>query len=66
MDLTYGVQTSTDLVNWSSITSNQTTVISAIADSNPDGDGTSELLRMRIKTSPTESKRFLRLRVTRE
>jgi hypothetical protein len=66
MDLTYGVQTSTDLVNWSSITPNQTTVISAIADSNPDGDGTSELLRMRIKTSPTESKRFLRLRVTRE
>ena len=66
MDLTYGVQTSTDLVNWSSITPNGTTVISEIANSNPDADGSSELLRIRIKISPTESKRFLRLRVTRE
>jgi hypothetical protein len=66
MDLTYVVQTSTDLVNWSSIIPNQTSLISEVANSNPDGDGTSELLRMRIKTSPTELKRFVRLSVTRQ
>jgi len=66
MDLTYVVQTSTDLVNWSSIIPNQTSLISEVANSNPDGDGTSELLRMRIKTSPTELKRFVRLSVSRQ
>jgi len=65
MDLTYGVQTSTDMVNWSSITLNQTSVISEVANSNPDGDGTCELLRIRMKNSPLEFKRFLRLSVTR-
>lgn len=66
MDLTYGVQTSTDLITWSSIIPNQTSLVSEVANSNPDGDGTSELLRIRIKTSPTESKRFVRLNVTRQ
>ena len=65
MDLTYVVLTSTDMINWSSITLNQTSVISEVANSNPDGDGTCELLRIRMKNSPLEFKRFLRLSVTR-
>jgi parallel beta-helix repeat protein len=58
MDLTYVVQTSTDLVTWTSILPNTTSVIST--------DASSDLLRIAIQTSPAESKRFLRLSVTRQ
>jgi hypothetical protein len=65
-DLTYEILSSEDLQNWSVLSVDEVTTFSDIVDPNPDGDGSSELLRIRTMTDPSLSKLFLRLRVTRE
>jgi len=65
-DLTYEILSSEDLQNWSVLNVDEITTFSDIVDANPDGDGSSELLRIRTMTDPALNKLFLRLRVTRE
>jgi hypothetical protein len=65
-DLTYEVLSSKDLQTWSVLNTDNATTFSDIVDANPDGDGSSELLKIRTLASPTMNKLFLRLRVTRQ
>jgi hypothetical protein len=65
-DLTYEILSSEDLQNWSVLSVDEVTTFSDIVDANPDGDGSSELLRIRTMTDPALNKLFLRLRATRE
>ena len=65
-DLTYEILSSDDLQTWSVLNVDEVTTFSDIVDANPDGDGSSELLRIRTLADPSLSKSFLRLRVTRE
>ena len=65
-DLTYEILSSEDLQTWSVLNVDEVTTFSEIVDANPDGDGSSELLRIRTLADPSLSKLFLRLRVTRE
>jgi len=65
-DLTYEILSSEDLQNWFVLSVDEVTTFSDIVDPNPDGDESSELLRIRTMTDPTLNKLFLRLRVTRE
>ena len=65
-DLTYEVLSSKDLQTWSVLNIDNATTFSDIVDANPDGDGSSELLKIRTLASPTMNKLFLRLRVTRQ
>jgi parallel beta-helix repeat protein len=65
-DLTYEILSSDDLQTWSVLNVDEVTTFSDIVDANPDGDGSSELLRIRILADPSLNKSFLRLRVTRE
>jgi len=64
-DLTYEVLSSKDLQTWSVLNIDNATTFSDIVDANPDGDGSSELLKIRTLANPTMNKLFLRLRVTR-
>jgi len=65
-DLTYEILISEDLQTWSVLNVDEITTFSDILDANPDGDGSSELLRIRTLADPALNKLFLRLRVTRE
>jgi hypothetical protein len=65
-DLTYEILSSDDLQTWSVLNVDEVTTFSDIVDANPDGDGSSELLRIRTLADHCLSKSFLRLRVTRE
>ena len=65
-DLTYEILSSVDLQTWSVLNADEVTTFSEIVDANPDGDGSSELLRIRTLADPSLSKLFLRLRVTLE
>ncbi len=57
------VRTSADLDGWADVTFDNISAFEEIADPNPDGDGSAELVRVRLKIAPGESKRFLNLRV---
>ena len=65
-DLTYEILSSEDLQNWSVLNVDEVITFSDILEANPDGDGSSELLRIRTLSDPALNKMFLRLRVTRE
>ena len=65
-DLTYEILSSEDLQTWSILSVDEVTTFSDTVDANPDGDGSSELLRIRTLADPALNKLFLRLRVTRE
>ena len=65
-DLTYEILISEDLQTWSVLNVDEISTFSDILDANPDGDGSSELIRIRTLTDPALNKFFLRLRVTRE
>jgi parallel beta-helix repeat protein len=65
-DLTYEILSSDDLQTWSVLNVDEIRTFSDIIDANPDGDGSSELLRIRTLADPSFTKLFLRLRVTRE
>jgi hypothetical protein len=65
-DLTYEILSSEDLQTWSVLNIDEISTFSDILDANPDGDGSSELIRIRTLTDPALNKLFLRLRVTRE
>jgi parallel beta-helix repeat protein len=60
-DLIYETWSSTDLTNWTLQNADGVNVIQETVNSNVDGDGTTKLLRMRIKLGPSETKRFLKL-----
>jgi len=62
-DLTYEIWSSTDLKNWTLQNADGATVIAETVNPDTDGDGTTELLRTRIKTGSDETKRFLKLQV---
>jgi parallel beta-helix repeat protein len=65
-DLTYEILSSQDLQTWSVLNVDEVSTFSETVDANPDGDGSSELLRIRTLADPALNKLFLRLRVTRE
>jgi hypothetical protein len=60
-DLTYYIWSSTDLTNWTLQNVDGANVVTESLNSDMDGDGTTELLRTRIKLGPTETKRFFKL-----
>ena len=62
-DLTYETWSSTDLKNWTLHNVDGVNVITETVNSDVDGDGTTELWRTRIKLSPAETKRFLKLQI---
>ena len=62
-DLTYETWSSPDLKNWTLQSVDGSTVVNETIHPNVDGDGATELLRTRIKVDPTETKRFLQLKV---
>jgi lysophospholipase L1-like esterase len=64
-DLTYTVRSSTDLVGWTDLVPDGLTVVEEVVDSDPDGDGSSILKRVRIKLASNQNKLFLRLQVNR-
>lgn len=65
-DLRYEILSSEDLQTWSVLNVDEIRTFSDIIDANPDGDGSSELLRIRTLADSSFTKLFLRLRVTRE
>jgi hypothetical protein len=64
-DLTYTIQTTTDLVAWSDLVPDGQTVVDEILNADPDGDGRAVLKLTRIKVAAGEPRRFLRLHVTK-
>jgi hypothetical protein len=62
-DLIYETWSSTDLIHWTLQNADGVYVIQETVNSNVDGDGTTKLLRTRIKLGPSETKRFLKLGV---
>ena len=62
-DLTYDIWSSTDLTNWTLQNADGVNVLQETVNSDVDGDGTTELLRTRIKLGSTETKRFFKLGV---
>ena len=60
-DLIYETWSSTDLTNWTLQNADGVNVIQETVNSDVDGDGTTKLLRTRIKLGPTETKRFFKL-----
>jgi hypothetical protein len=64
-DLTYTVRTSTDLVSWTDLTANGSTIVEETVNSDPDGDGNALLQRVRVMQNAGETRRFLALRVSR-
>ena len=65
-DLSYEILVSEDLQTWSALNVDEISTFFETVEANPDGDGSSELLRIRTLADPSLSKLFLRLRVTRE
>jgi lysophospholipase L1-like esterase len=61
-DLTRSYLNSPNLREWPPLTVDGSTVIEELADPNPDGDGSAELRRLRVKVG-TIPARFLRLRI---
>lgn len=62
-DFNLAVQTSTDLVNWTTLTPSSD-YLSNITDPDVDGTGFAESVEHRIRRAPGETKRFLRLEVS--
>jgi hypothetical protein len=60
-DLIYETWSSTDLTNWTLQNADGVNVFQETANSDVDGNGTTKLLRTRIKLGPTETKRFFKL-----
>jgi hypothetical protein len=60
-DLTYDIWSSTDLANWTLQNADGVNVFQETANSDVDGDGTTELSRTRTKLDPNETKRFFKL-----
>ena len=65
-DLSYEILVSEDLQTWSALNVDEISTFFETVEANPDGDGSSELLRIRTLPNPTSNKLFLRLRVTQE
>jgi len=63
IDLTYEIWSSNDLTNWTLQNTDGVNVFQETANSDGDGNGTTELLRTRIKPGSDETKRFLKLHV---
>lgn len=63
-DLSYSIRSSTDMVTWTDLTIDNVNAFEEIADANPDGDGSSTLVRIRVKI-PGATQQFLRLRVVK-
>ena len=61
-DLQYVVRGSTDLVRWTDLVPNGSTIIREIEHPNPDGDGSATRVRIRQRIAPSDSRRFLSLR----
>ncbi len=66
-DLTYTVQADSDLTPpWSDLTIDNVNVFEEVINSDPDGDGSSQLIRLRLKYDPgTTPRMFLRLKATK-
>ena len=64
-DLTYTVEATNDLVQWTDLVPNGQTVVDEVVDPDPDGDGSAILKRVRIKLTADQNKEFLRLEVNR-
>ena len=60
-ELEYVVRGSTDLVHWTDLVPDGSTIIEEIEHPDPDGDGSAIQIRFRQKISPGESARFLTL-----
>jgi parallel beta-helix repeat protein len=60
-DLIYETWSSTDLTNWTLQNADGVNVFQETANSDVDGNGTTELLRTRIRLGSTETKRFFKL-----
>ena len=65
-DLSYEILVSEDLQTWSALNVDEISTFFETVEANPDGDGSSELLRIRTLPNPGSNKLFLRLRVTQE
>lgn len=63
-DLVYQPVASPDLSAWTPVVPNATTIIREIADPDPDGDGKTTLVRVRINTAAHPDAAFVRLQVT--
>jgi hypothetical protein len=59
--ITYSVLTSTDLSTWTTVVPDGTNVIQDIADPNPDGDGSTVLMRYRFFVDPALPRQFYKL-----
>lgn len=64
-DLVYQPVSSPDLSAWTTVVPNATSIIREIVDPDPDGDGKSTLVRLRINTAAHPDARFVRLVITR-
>jgi len=63
MDIIPIVESSTDMVTWTTVTPDGTNAILETISADVDGDGSAALRRMRLKQNPGETHRFMRLRV---
>jgi lysophospholipase L1-like esterase len=63
MDLIHTVESSADLVTWSSVTSDGINAITETVAEDVDGDGKATLRRLKLKQGSGEASRFLRLRI---
>ena len=63
MDLQYVVESTTDLVTWTPVTPDGVNATLETISQNVDGDGKAKLLRFRLKQTPGEDTRFLRLQI---
>ena len=63
-DLTYQVETSSNISTWSPLAIDGVTAVSEVVHPDPDGDGSAVLRRVRLKLANNES-RFLRLKVVK-
>jgi parallel beta-helix repeat protein len=65
-DLTYEILVSEDLQTWSVLNVDEISTFFETVEANPDGDGSSELLKVRTAVSSSSNKLFLRLRVQKK
>jgi hypothetical protein len=63
-DITHTLRASTDLVHWTDIKIDRVNAFAEVADPGPDGDGSSSLVRLRVKQDPAVPRRFLSLKVS--
>lgn len=63
MDLQSVVQSTTDLVTWNPITPDGVSAILETVSPDVDGNGKAKLLRLRLKQTPGDETRFLRLQI---